>query len=1099
MSIYNLGRVLPIFTGEYDNNKTYNNLDVVLYNGSSYVAKNTTQGNLPTDENHWAIVALAGTISPEQVEEVEQQIIEYVQSQGYVIDSDYTHTDNNFTDAEKTKLDGLDLSTKQDTLESGINIKTINGNNILGSGNIEIEGVSDYEELTNKPSINGTTLEGNVNLATPQQLNTKQDTLVSGTNIKTINGNNILGSGNITIESEPAVNPFKGWFDNLTSLQTITPIIGDYAYVKGATTTDSIKIYECTTDGTWSDSGREFNSANDQSFATSQPLNEVHIKDENGDNVSGTADVLSAEAGIAIKNKTILGVQHISLNHDSPYFIEEVSNLMPLSTSYVFQQNQYTSNYRIDLFRVPAGNYMAKLNRSTSTLVYVGTVDSVDDVVPNGSVESSIIDNHSIVGEEVNFNFSEETILFLLRRRDYTYNQFAYIEENKEIELKSTVLQLQDDINDIKPVVNTLDSTVNVFMSDNETVWQLEHDLDWFTSSYYSYSKTAQYTKIFDEDITFSKVRINGISDVDADYRIYITNAGVGKTRQCPTGVLGNSSATYTLIKEGHITKSGLGFSDIDIQLDNIYTCPSGFQVAIYMVSRNSIRIRGVSNGSGNPELTSNVTLTCSGSDPFGTSTWAAGGVNSSNIGYFNVALTLIADSPFAKKDEITETVESIVSESLPTMIDSEIANNLDIVIPDTVYAIVGSELNIWNDTVSLSIDKGLNSPMNYQIRWNCNKGLITDRCFRFKPTASDVGNVSCTCYIYDVRGKFVSSKTFTIKVLANDALNSAKNIVYFGDSLGGSAATALYDNFHDSNRFGGTVPNMLGTKGTTKHYEAVGGYGWSSYATNGITGYRISVSGVSSMSVGAVYSDGSHNFEVYEVNITEGSGNCLLGKYYTNPGTLIMPSGTLTKVSGSGDSTIPYTDAFQESVNPLWNDTTSQLDINKYKQNLVTLGQLSSVDDKIDAVSFQFGINDNNLADNLTTLHTYISDLYDCFIGDNPNCKFIIGLTTSSGNDLNGSGANYGATWNYKSYLENTYKIRKYYLTLLSEFPNLRIATPNLYLDRYYGYGFGTRQISDRYTTTEQYHTNYVHPTTSGYNQMADAYLACYVGVLSE
>ena len=38
------------------------------------------------------------------------------------------------------------------------------------------------------------------NLATKTELATKQDTLVSGTNIKTINGNSLLGSGNITIE-----------------------------------------------------------------------------------------------------------------------------------------------------------------------------------------------------------------------------------------------------------------------------------------------------------------------------------------------------------------------------------------------------------------------------------------------------------------------------------------------------------------------------------------------------------------------------------------------------------------------------------------------------------------------------------------------------------------------------------------------------------------------------------------------------------------------------------------------------------------------------------------------------------------------------------
>lgn len=47
---------------------------------------------------------------------------------------------NDFTDAEKTKLDGIDLSTKQDTLVSGTNIKTINGSTLLGPGNIVIEG-----------------------------------------------------------------------------------------------------------------------------------------------------------------------------------------------------------------------------------------------------------------------------------------------------------------------------------------------------------------------------------------------------------------------------------------------------------------------------------------------------------------------------------------------------------------------------------------------------------------------------------------------------------------------------------------------------------------------------------------------------------------------------------------------------------------------------------------------------------------------------------------------------------------------------------------------------------------------------------------------
>ena len=203
---YNLGRVLPIFKGEYDNDEIYINLDVVYYNGSSYVAKEETQGNLPTDTEYWQPIAMAGVLDPEQIADIEQQVIDYVQGQGYVIDPNYTHTDNNYTNSDKTKLDGIDMSTKQDTLVSGTNIKTINNENILGSGNINIEGVSDYTDLTNKPSINGTTLTGNVNLATPEQLNSKQDTLVSGTNIATINGNNLLNGGDISIPSAAATD-----------------------------------------------------------------------------------------------------------------------------------------------------------------------------------------------------------------------------------------------------------------------------------------------------------------------------------------------------------------------------------------------------------------------------------------------------------------------------------------------------------------------------------------------------------------------------------------------------------------------------------------------------------------------------------------------------------------------------------------------------------------------------------------------------------------------------------------------------------------------------------------------------------------------------
>ena len=155
-----------------------------------------------------------------------------------------------------TKADASALSSKQDTLVSGQNIKTINGQSLLGAGNIAIQGGTsnwaditgkpdfaevatsgDYNDLTNKPTIPDvsnlatkaeiadmetrthaaatyatkaeipslegylTETEASETYATKESVSSKQDQLVSGTNIKTVNGQSLLGNGNIDITS----------------------------------------------------------------------------------------------------------------------------------------------------------------------------------------------------------------------------------------------------------------------------------------------------------------------------------------------------------------------------------------------------------------------------------------------------------------------------------------------------------------------------------------------------------------------------------------------------------------------------------------------------------------------------------------------------------------------------------------------------------------------------------------------------------------------------------------------------------------------------------------------------------------------------------
>ena len=93
------------------------------------------------------------------------------------------------------------IQTKQDTLVSGTNIKTINNESILGEGNIEVK-VDEHVSLTYaewEALPYDEQMSDKVYLIKDAE-NVYQAPLVSGTNIKTINGNSILGEGNIEIQ-----------------------------------------------------------------------------------------------------------------------------------------------------------------------------------------------------------------------------------------------------------------------------------------------------------------------------------------------------------------------------------------------------------------------------------------------------------------------------------------------------------------------------------------------------------------------------------------------------------------------------------------------------------------------------------------------------------------------------------------------------------------------------------------------------------------------------------------------------------------------------------------------------------------------------------
>ena len=97
-------------------------------------------------------------------------------------------TPTNNGDAVPKSYVDTGLSGKQATLVSGTNIKTVNSTSLLGSGNVAVQPT--LVSGTNIKTVNSTSLLGSGDIAV-------QATLVSGVNIKTINGESVLGNGDI--------------------------------------------------------------------------------------------------------------------------------------------------------------------------------------------------------------------------------------------------------------------------------------------------------------------------------------------------------------------------------------------------------------------------------------------------------------------------------------------------------------------------------------------------------------------------------------------------------------------------------------------------------------------------------------------------------------------------------------------------------------------------------------------------------------------------------------------------------------------------------------------------------------------------------------
>jgi hypothetical protein len=408
---------------------------------------------------------------------------------------------------------------------------------------------------------------------------------------------------------------------------------------------------------------------------------------------------------------------------------------------------------------------------------------------------------------------------------------------------------------------------------------------------------------------------------------------------------------------------------------------------------------------------------------------------------------------------------------------------NPRITLPSVIYSTVGTETNLYYDAFTLGL------PGAFSVEVLCGIGRSFERMFQIEPISDHIGDNTLTVNVYDSNHELIETKSIILRVISDSAPDGDKNILLVGDSTlnNGPLTPTIYNKF-DS--LGSHIPIFWGGKGIYPYnHQGWPGATFNNYATaaSGDSRYEFTVTGASALEQDSVYTNNGSSFVVQDIYTSGGSGK--IRAYRSSGSNNPSASGTLTKSSGEGPSTISFSAFSVVSANPFWNNSTQQLDIAQYRSKLF----MDST--KFDIVAIRLGINDSfgELRTDVDRIGVIddLKTIISAFVADNANTKFIIELPTTDGSTRSGWGVNYGATGKRENYHLNVWRLRE---LIISTFDNglydanIEVCATGAMVDRYYGYELSDIQSSSRITATELRHTNAVHPNTDGYYQLADA-----------
>lgn len=426
--------------------------------------------------------------------------------------------------------------------------------------------------------------------------------------------------------------------------------------------------------------------------------------------------------------------------------------------------------------------------------------------------------------------------------------------------------------------------------------------------------------------------------------------------------------------------------------------------------------------------------------------------------------------------------------------------NSAEIRLPNKYYAVVGDVLQIFRRGVIKAAN-----PYNHNVMFTCAKGANYPRYWRLYPTqASDVGTYPMTVTVTNDYGDVLATAPAEVDIVsAPSSPASSKRFVCFGDSVSAHGEWPS-EAFRRLTGTGGTptgkgLTNIAFCGPMNKDgagYFGVGGWSWANYISAGSPAFRFQVSNVEALYIGASYTNNGYTYTIREINVTGGAGNILCAtSAATNTPTA---SGTLTKSSGDGDSTIAFSSASADASNPFWNYTNNQLDFQSFADTYCN--------GTIDCMVSMLGWNGRTKYETdfdaiKASVRTFLNAYHTAF----PLGKFIL-LGINGCSPIGGMGANYGSNQDYSDWygmMVSCLNLKRAYQELANEDDYASFVTfvdVAGQFDADYNLPTLLQGVNSRNDSqTELLGLNGVHPSEAGYGQIADAVYRAIVALFCQ